>query len=163
VPIRGEDGAEFFFALGFAGAHLAAAAGVFVAAELVFGFGEDLRDFDAVAGGVYGYEGEVGRGDVAELLLADVFDHATKSRWSMEAVTVKARAWRLAAMAPTRSMNCMRRPPKRLPRALVSAGKMISLRSDWEALTGLELGRSDILLLYWWGWWWKSDGWWWSV
>jgi hypothetical protein len=34
---------------------------------------------------------------------------------------------------------------------LVSAGKMISLRSDWEALTGLELGRSDILLLYWWG------------
>jgi|GEM_PF-5966572 len=65
---------------------------------------------------------------------------ATKSRWSMEAVTVKERAWRLAAMAPTRSMNCMRRPPKRLPRALVSAGKIISLRSDWEALTELVCG-----------------------
>ena len=72
---------------------------------------------------------------------------ATKSRWSMEAVTMMARAWRLAAMAPTRSMNCMRRPPKRLPRALVSPGKMISLRSDWEAQTVLELVQSDILPL----------------
>jgi hypothetical protein len=75
MPLWGEDGADFFFALGFSGAHLAAAACVFVAAALVFGFGEDLWDFDAVAGGVYGYEGEVGGGDVAELLLADVFDH----------------------------------------------------------------------------------------
>src|ERR1700679_3173151 len=75
MPLGGEDGAEFFFALGFAGAHLAAAAGVIVAAGLVFGFGEDLWGSDWVSGGVYGYEGEVGRGDVAELLLADVFDH----------------------------------------------------------------------------------------
>ena len=65
----------------------------------------------------------------------------------MEAVTTKERAWRLAAMAPTRSMNCMSRPPKRLPRALLSAGKMISLRSDWEAQTVLELVQSDIVPL----------------
>src|SRR5580698_7955829 len=71
---------------------------------------------------------------------------ATKSRWSMEAVTVTARAWRLAAMAPVRSMNCMRRPPKRLPRALVSPGKMISERSDWESATGRAF--SDIETFY---------------
>ena len=57
----------------------------------------------------------------------------------MEAVTVMARAWREAAMAPTRSMYCMRRPPKRLPRALESVGKTISERSDWDSATVLEL------------------------
>jgi hypothetical protein len=75
MPLGGEDGAEFFLALGFAGTHLAAAAGVFVAADLVFGFGDDLGDFYAVAIVVYGDEGEVGLGDVAKLLLANVFDH----------------------------------------------------------------------------------------
>ena len=75
MPLGSEDGAEFFLALGFSGAHLAAAAGIFVAADLVFGFGDDLRNFDAVAGGVDRDEGEVGGGDVAEFLLADVFDH----------------------------------------------------------------------------------------
>ena len=75
MPLGGEDGAEFFFALSFAGAHFAAAAGIFVAADLMFGFGDDLGDFDAVAGGVDGDEGEVGGGDVAELLRANVFDH----------------------------------------------------------------------------------------
>jgi hypothetical protein len=61
--------------LGFAGAHLAAAAGVFVAAFLVVGLGDDLGDLEAGAVGGYGDEGEVGTGDVAEALLADVFDH----------------------------------------------------------------------------------------
>ena len=75
MPLGGEDGAKFFFALSFAGAHFAAAARVFVAADLMFSFGDDLGDFDAVAGGVDGDEGEVGGGDVAELLRANVFDH----------------------------------------------------------------------------------------
>ena len=75
MPLGGEDGAEFFFALSFSGAHLAAAACIFVAADLVFGFRDDLGDLDAAAIVVYGDEGEVGGGDVAELLLADVFDH----------------------------------------------------------------------------------------
>ena len=66
MPLGGERGAEFFFALDFAGAHLAAAAGIFVAALLVLGFGDDLRDVDAVAVVVDGDEGEVGGGDVAE-------------------------------------------------------------------------------------------------
>ena len=45
------------------------------------------------------------------------------------------RAWREAAIAATRSMYCMRRPPKRLPRPLESLGKTISLRSDWDSAT----------------------------
>lgn len=75
MPFGSEDGAEIFFALCFAGAHFAAAAGVFIAANLVFGFGDDLRDFDAVAVFVDGDEGEVGGGDVAKLLQANIFDH----------------------------------------------------------------------------------------
>ena len=76
MPLGGEDGAEFFFALGFAGAHLAAAAGIFVAADLVFGFGDDLRDLDALAAGVDSDEGEIGGGDVAKRLLTHVFNHS---------------------------------------------------------------------------------------
>ena len=67
---------------------------------------------------------------------------ATKSEWSMLAVTTMAREWRTAATAPTRSIHCIRRPPKRLPMALVSAGKMISLRSacDWATVRETTLG-----------------------
>lgn len=64
----------------------------------------------------------------------------------MEAVTVYACACRLAAMAPTRSMNCIRRPPKRLPIAFESLGKIISLRSDWDSQTGR--GATPSLILF---------------
>lgn len=74
-------GAEVAFAFGLAGAHLAAAAGVFVAAALVFGLGKDRWDEDLLAGAIDGDEGEVGGGDVAEYLrlpfVQDVFDHDT--------------------------------------------------------------------------------------
>jgi len=73
VPFRCQGGAEFFFAEDFGGTHLAAATGVFVTADLVCGFGDDLGNFDAFAVGVDGNEGEVGGRDVAKFLLADVF------------------------------------------------------------------------------------------
>ena len=75
MPLGGEECAKFFSALGLAGTHLAAAAGIFVATNLVLGFGENLRDLDTLTVGINGDEGEVGRGDMAKLLLADVFDH----------------------------------------------------------------------------------------
>jgi len=75
MPFGGEDGAEFFLAQDFGGAHLAAAAGIFVAADLVCGLGYDLGDFDAMTCCVDGDEGEVCGGDVSEPLLANVFHH----------------------------------------------------------------------------------------
>ena len=45
---------------------------------------------------------------------------------------------RTAATAPTRSMNCISRPPNRLPSAFESAGKMISLRSACDSATVRE-------------------------
>lgn len=75
MPLGGEGGAEFFLAQDFGGAHLATAAGIFVAAGLVRGFCDDLRDFDAVTSCVDGDEGEVRRGDVTQPLLTNVFHH----------------------------------------------------------------------------------------
>jgi len=75
MPLRGEDGAEFFPAEDFWGAHLAAAPCIVVAAFLMIGFWDDLGDFDAMTCCVDCDEGEVRGGDVAEPLLANVFDH----------------------------------------------------------------------------------------
>ena len=63
------------------------------------------------------------------------FTGATKSKWSILAVTVNARACREAAIAPTRSMYCINRPPNKLPIAFESAGSTISLRSDCDSDT----------------------------
>src|ERR1035441_10619561 len=43
-------------------------------------------------------------------------------------------------MAPVRSMKCIRRPPSRLPRVLVSLGRMISVISDWVLATVRAIG-----------------------
>jgi hypothetical protein len=75
VPLGCEHRAEFFLAGGFTGAHVAAAAGVFVAAKLVVGLGDDLGDLHAFAAVVHGDEGEVGGADVAQGLCVYVFDH----------------------------------------------------------------------------------------
>jgi hypothetical protein len=75
MPFGGEDGAEFFLAQDLRRAHLAAAACIIVAALLVFGFGDDLGDFDAMTRRVDGDEGKVGGRDVAKSLLANIFDH----------------------------------------------------------------------------------------
>jgi hypothetical protein len=75
VPLRGEGSAECFPSEDFGGAHLAAAARIFVAADLVLGFGDDLRDFNGAARGVDGNKGEVCGGDVAKFLFANVLDH----------------------------------------------------------------------------------------
>ncbi len=75
MPLGGEGGAKLFFSEGLSGAHLAASAGIFVAALLVLGFGDDLRDDEPGAVAIDGNEGEVGGGDVAEMLLLDVFHH----------------------------------------------------------------------------------------
>jgi hypothetical protein len=75
VPFGGEGGAGFFATCHFGLTHIAASAGVFVAAELVVGFGDGLGELDGFASLVERDEGEVGAGDVAEAFVFDVFDH----------------------------------------------------------------------------------------
>ena len=75
MPFGSEDGTKFFLAQNFRGAHFTASAGVFVAASLVVSFRDDLGDFDAMTRCINGDEGEVGGGDMAQSLLANVFDH----------------------------------------------------------------------------------------
>jgi len=60
---------------------------------------------------------------------------------STEAVTHTRFVWREAAMAAAMSIMCIRRPPRRLPRRLVSFGSTISVISTWEERT--LLGASD--------------------
>ena len=55
-----------------------------------------------------------------------------------DAVTIIARHAGYAATAPTRSMNCISRPPNKFPSAFESAGKMISLRSACDSNTVRE-------------------------
>src|ERR1700680_4286618 len=55
----------------------------------------------------------------------------------MLSVTTIARASRRAAIAPTRSMYCINRPPNKLPSAFESAGNTISLRSACDSATVL--------------------------
>src|ERR1035438_1839959 len=47
-------------------------------------------------------------------------------------------------MAPVRSMKCIRRPPSRLPRMLVSLGRMISVISDWVLATVRAIGLAGL-------------------
>ena len=54
MPLGRLRGAEFFLAGHFVGVHLAASTGVFVAAALVVGFGDDGGDVDGLAGFVEG-------------------------------------------------------------------------------------------------------------
>src|SRR5215475_10523731 len=54
----------------------------------------------------------------------------------MEAVTTYVRAWRCAARAPARSIQCIRRPPKRAPSTFASLGRTNSDISDCESRTG---------------------------
>src|ERR1017187_7000846 len=49
-------------------------------------------------------------------------------------------------MAPVRSMKCIRRPPSRLPRMLVSLGRMSSVISDWVLATVRALGLAGLEL-----------------
>src|SRR5215471_3646060 len=46
-------------------------------------------------------------------------------------------------MAPARSIQCMRRPPRRAPSGLASLGRTISAISDWESRTGLGNAKSS--------------------
>src|SRR5215475_5979475 len=54
----------------------------------------------------------------------------------MEAVTTYVRAWRCAARAPARSIQCIRRPPRRAPSTFASLGRTNSDISDCESRTG---------------------------
>src|ERR1700683_482620 len=46
-------------------------------------------------------------------------------------------------MAPARSIQCMRRPPSKEPRGLVSLGRTISAMSDCESRTGRGISSSS--------------------
>src|ERR1035437_7174310 len=54
----------------------------------------------------------------------------------MEAVTTYVREWRWAAMAPARSIQCMRRPPRSAFSALASLVRTISTISEIDSRTG---------------------------
>src|SRR5207253_3790021 len=54
----------------------------------------------------------------------------------MEAVTTYWREWRWAAMAPARSIQCMRRPPRSALSGLASLGSTISVISEIDSRTG---------------------------
>src|ERR1039458_9517003 len=54
----------------------------------------------------------------------------------MEAVTTYVREWRWAAIAPARSIQCMRRPPRSAFSALASLGRTISTISEIDSCTG---------------------------
>src|ERR1035437_2403251 len=54
----------------------------------------------------------------------------------MEAVTTCWREWRGAAMAPARSVQCMRRPPRSAFKTLASLGRTISVISEVDSRTG---------------------------
>src|SRR4051794_35817765 len=73
-----------------------------------------------------------------------------KSIWSIAAVTTCVREWRNAAMAPVRSIKCIRRPPRRLPRVFASLGRIISVISDSESVTrrGGMLDSGELMLLF---------------
>ena len=73
--IAAQGCSHFTFSLGFSRAHLASTASVLVAAALVRCLGNHLRDDEAGAVPFDGDEGEVGGGDVAKALGANVFDH----------------------------------------------------------------------------------------
>ena len=68
-----------------------------------------------------------------------------KVRWSIEADTTIARECRTAATAPTRSINCISRPPNRFPSAFESAGKIISLRSACDSATVRDTTLSSLI------------------
>src|SRR5258708_38217527 len=54
----------------------------------------------------------------------------------MDAVTTYWREWRWAAMAPARSIQCMRRPPRSAFSGLASLGSTISVISEIDSRTG---------------------------
>src|SRR6266436_1974560 len=62
----------------------------------------------------------------------------------MEAVTTYWREWRWAAMAPARSIQCIRRPPSSAFSGLASLGRTISAISEIDSRTGR--GRDNLAL-----------------
>jgi len=68
-----------------------------------------------------------------------------KVRLSTEAVTTWVRQCRIPTMAAALLMRAMTRPPKMLPRGLVSSGMTSSVMVTREADTGLAPGRLSIL------------------